>query len=354
MGSPPPRRPVLRRPVLRRLGFAAAGIVGGLVGLELLARLGLYLGVLAALPSEEMRRFVTSEPLRFDPTYGWMPAPDTAGPPELRFATNALTRLHHASLHPSLRVFTLGDSQTLGAGLTLDQAWPTVAETTLRERGVDVVVVNFAAAGFASGQILELVEREVLPRAPDLILVDARAGDSARLDRHYDDPLLPLRRALFYSRLYRVLRLGVAAARGDPLGPVGALDLDARPPAPHHSGNHALLLELSTLADVPLLFLDYPFVGGPAHALAPASHLPAGAEVIPTTDRLNRSGLSAEALFLDNNHLTVEGSRLVGLAVADHLEARLRARAEAEGLPPLAPGAVGLTAPPVRPGAGGR
>jgi lysophospholipase L1-like esterase len=48
--------------------------------------------------------------------------------------------------------------------------------------------------------------------------------------------------------------------------------------------------------------------------------------VAPATAALLASGQSSAELFLDNNHLTVEGSRIVGESVADVLAPLLPAR----------------------------
>jgi len=195
---------------------------------------------------------------------------------------------------------------------------------------VDVEVVNLGAGGYRSGQVLQLIEQYVLPLEPDFLLVDCMPGDDVRLRRTYPSGSESLARVLFYSRVYRLLRLGVGWVRDEPLGPVGDVRIEPRAgQMVPGGGNHEEILALAAAAGVPLWFLDYPFVGSPgeapARALAPANALPEGAQVISSTPRLLASGLTGPQLFLDNNHLTREGSRLVGEAAADVLEGPLRA-----------------------------
>jgi lysophospholipase L1-like esterase len=77
---------------------------------------------------------------------------------------------------------------------------------------------------------------------------------------------------------------------------------------------------------VPVVFLDYPFWNhnNPAArsseiiaCLAPAERLPAGALVIPVCQALKDSGRPPDELFLDNNHLSALGNKIVGEALAE-------------------------------------
>lgn len=288
--------------------------------MEGLARLGLRGAVLATIPDPAMRRFLVEERLVFDPVLGWRPVTDV--PSFAGFDQPDTSDLEKEWGPGHLTGYAFGDSQTFGAALERAQAWPKVAEAALRERGHDVSVINLGMSGLRSGQVLDLLERWVLPRDPDFLIVDCRAyDDRPREGRYTPSRLDDVRGALFYSRLYRVLRLGVGWARGENLGPVGTPEL-RQPELSEQggTGNNGLLAELARAHGVPIVFVDYPFVDKPARALAPPELLPPGVPVVPATAALLASGLPAEALFLDNNHLTVEGSRLVGRAVAEVVE----------------------------------
>lgn len=318
-------RDAVRVSLLRRLVYSSLVALAGLLALELGARLLLGRLVAAAMPSPELRAFAAQPRLVFDPELGWVPAP----PPGTPLAEDLpwFARDLSPSRRPGVaRGFALGDSQTLGAGMRQEQAWPAVAEAHLRALGHPVEIINAASPGFRSAQVLRLVESKLLAWDFDFLLVDCQADDSPPLPRRDYAGLRPLRGALFGSRLYRLLWLGVASARGQATGPGEVI----RQPKGHSQegpGNHAALIALAEAHGVAIWFLDYPFLAQPVRALAPPARLPPGATVIETTPVLLGSGRSGEELFFDNNHLTVLGSALVGRTVAEALArepARLR------------------------------
>lgn len=309
----------------RRTAFMAAALLVGLAGLELSARAGLWVAVRLALPSPEARAFVTSTTQVYDPELGWRPAS----------ASSSLTLTDPLAPAQPLgprrpgerRGFAFGDSQTVGLGVAPFQAWPGVAEADLRAAGVDVTLVNLGSPGYRSAQAVVLLERAVLAESPDFLVMDFMADDSPPLVRDYHPELAPLRAVLFESRLYRLLWLGVARARGENLGAVGNLHLDPQArDATRGAGNFGSLVELARLRHIPILFLDYPYIGGPAHALCDRAAVPDGAAFVETVPALLASGLSTPELFTDRNHLTVAGSALVGHEVAHALQGLLPAR----------------------------
>jgi hypothetical protein len=154
----------------------------------------------------------------------------------------------------------------------------------------------------------------VLPLDPDFLVVDCMARDSVPLPRDQLPMFVDARAALFESRLYRLLWIGVAAARGHNLGATRNVRIEQDERA--GAGNHAEIAALAAKHGIPLVFVDYPFVDTPARSLAPREALPPGVPVVEATRALVESGASAQELFLDNNHLTVRGSEIVGREVA--------------------------------------
>ena len=303
--------------------FAGLTLVAALTLLEGGVRLALRQATWQVLPTAEMRGFVTENELVYDPDLGWRPAAGLKFERLARFDPTMYARAHPGRY----RAFVLGDSQALGAGLTDDQAFGAVAERILTERGLPVQVLNAAAAGFRSAQGLRLVESRLLAWAPDVLVVDFMRSDGAPMERDYGATRERVQALLFQSRLYRVLWLGVAAARGESLGPVGNVQIEAPDgPSSRGSGCHENILALARDRGIDVVFVDYPFVAHPARSLAPADRLPPGVPVVPATAALVASGETPEALFLDNNHLTARGAAVVGQALADTLDPLLRAR----------------------------
>ncbi|MGQ9457875.1 MAG: SGNH/GDSL hydrolase family protein [Anaerolineae bacterium] len=76
------------------------------------------------------------------------------------------------ALHPwRFRVVALGDSNTYGFGLAEEVAYPALLEARLRAQGVQARVWNVGINGQTALQGLARLERDVLQRRPDAVLV---------------------------------------------------------------------------------------------------------------------------------------------------------------------------------------
>jgi hypothetical protein len=276
----------------------------------------------------DVRSYVTENHVVFDPELGWRPgvvAPnDFAGNP---------SRIPYPARPGQLRGFVFGDSQAQGAGVARTASWPVVTADLLRATGLDVEIINAASPGYRSAQVLLLMETRVMGWEPDFFIVDCRNGDSPRLPHEFHPTRDRVAGLLFESRLYRLLRLGVASVRGEDVGvphpeplqqPLGD---EQRGP-----GNHEAIAELAASRGVELYFLDYPYhetvhADTIARGFDPAT-APPGTTFIGSADALVASGRPPAELFFDRNHLTVEGNRLVAQAAADALLPGLRARSD--------------------------
>lgn len=266
---------------------------------------------MALLLPPTVRAWVDTHRVVFDRELGWRPAVGVNNIEGSRFQRG----VHEAVVEDGGLVgYAFGDSQTHGAGIAEHRAWPAVVEETLRASGRSVTIRNLGSSGYRSAQVLRLLEVHVVPLDPDFIVVDCMARDSIPLPQAQLPVLVDARAALFESRVYRLLWLGVAAARGQNLGATGNVRIvqDERAGA----GNHAAIAALAAKHGIPLVFVDYPFMDRPARSLAPREALPPGVPVVDATRALVESGATAEELFLENNHLTVKGSEIVGREVA--------------------------------------
>jgi len=304
----------------RRLAFAALVVPLALAALELGARVVLRDAALASIPAESVREQLTTSDIVYDPVLGWrrsqLPNPglgiDSNGFRHREVAVAKTTRW---------RGFALGDSQTYGAGVAAGQDWPSVAESRLRAAGVSVELVNAALSGYSSRQDHRLFLTKLLAFHPDFVVVDARTLDDLRdVGPSAEGGVAPaVERLLFYSRLYRGLRLVLQPVEPTGLRMRSPEEQQRRVSDPSRYGNHDLIQALGDREGVRVYFVDYPFKASPAVSLVDRSVLPPGARVIEATQALSTSGLDAAGCFLDNNHLTVAGNAVVGQAVADAL-----------------------------------
>ncbi|MBN1335032.1 MAG: SGNH/GDSL hydrolase family protein [Deltaproteobacteria bacterium] len=80
-------------------------------------------------------------------------------------------------------LFVGGSSVRSGSGLGPESEFPALVERALRDRGVDVEVLNFGRAGFDTGDIRLLLER-ARPLEPDVVVCYAGHNDIGNLTFH--------------------------------------------------------------------------------------------------------------------------------------------------------------------------
>lgn len=315
------------RRLARRLLYTVVAALLGVLLLEGAARALVAAGFLWFVPAD-VRSYVTDNRLVYDPALGWRPASIPAHP---RTDELGLGRRDLPATPPPgrLRGFAFGDSQTQGGGVQPAESWPAVSEDLLRADGLDVELVNAGAPGYRSAQVLELIESRVLAWHPDFFLVDCRTGDSPALRRDRDPTRDAVAAFLFESRLYRLLRLGVATLRDEDVGlPHPEPIVQPKGPDQEGEGNHDAIAALARARGIDLWFVNYPMQDprGIQRGLQPG-RTPEGARVIDLVTPFQASGLPVGALFLDMNHMTVEGNRRAAAVVVAAIEPRLRERA---------------------------
>ena len=167
---------------------------------------------------------------------------------------------------PAFRVVVLGDSLAAGLGLAAGDAFPAVVDAALRERGLDVEVVNAGVSGDTSAGGLARIDW-VLRQPADVLVVALGGNDALR-----GQPL-----ASTAENLREIVRRG------------------------HETG-----------ATVVLLGMDVPTNYGPDYATTFAELYPViadeeGAVLIPGFVRI--LGAEPELLQPDGLHPTAEGQR---------------------------------------------
>ncbi len=80
---------------------------------------------------------------------------------------------------PTWSVLCLGDSLTAGYGLTLEQAWPALAEQKLREAGLSVELVNAGVSGDTTAGGVRRMEW-LMTRRYDALVVALGGNDGLR------------------------------------------------------------------------------------------------------------------------------------------------------------------------------
>ncbi len=277
----------------------------------------------ATLPDTMIRAHLENTGFRYDPDlyWYWGMLPSAAMQiNEFGFRrTRPMTQAKPAGV---TRAVTLGDSQTLGAGVGVEETYSAVAERLL---GDGWEVLNAGISGYRSLNVYRLLQRRIEAFDPDVVVVDCMPFDSPRDDgalvgRPIGGLETQARALLWKSRLYYVLRLGLDKARPNH---ARWLDRAARPGDAQGQGNHDLIAEWGKARGIRVVFVQYPVseqdwrLG--CHTLP--KELPADQPVVPACEALQEDGRPARQLFQDRNHLTVAGNEVVGKALADTLSA---------------------------------
>ncbi|GDX79635.1 hypothetical protein LBMAG42_14460 [Deltaproteobacteria bacterium] len=313
--------------LIRRLCFALATAVAVIGGAEAALRMVFPIVGRATMPPEMIAAHINGTGFAYDPDLGWywgMLPSAAAGVDAHGF--RAHTYAISLSKPPEVkRVITFGDSQTYGAGVQPDETWPARAEAAL---GPGWEVLNAGLSGYRSFNVLRLIKLKIAAYDPDFVVIDCMPFDSPRDDGQYVAAPVgwqdPVRRMLWGSRLYYALRVAVQKATPDR---PRWLDRPARPEDQQNPGNLDLIAAWGKEAGVGVIFMQYAVEddhSGRIRCQTATGELPAGHSVVPACDALLADHRASSALFLDNNHLTVEGNRVVGEAAAATIRAATR------------------------------
>lgn len=101
--------------------------------------------------------------------------------------------------HGRARVLAIGDSQTYGWGVAIEESWPKVLERYLQGRGLDVEIANLGKSGAGpTDYVRAALDATALGLDPDMILVAVHQGEdfNALLDDLPGAAPVPFRRAI--------------------------------------------------------------------------------------------------------------------------------------------------------------
>jgi hypothetical protein len=237
------------------------------------------------------------------------------------------------------RVIALGDSQTFGGGVRTHETFAHIAEQAL---GDTWEILNGGLSGYRSLNIYRLLRLRLHHFQPDILLIDCMPKDSQREHR----PLkgTPLGGDRFgewkwKSRLYYFsqLLLRVAGLRNWESLPwplqlhnireEGKQSGEASYRDNPNLGNLDLIGHWAQEQGIQVVFMTYPYMESPertgCHTWEGA--LPEDFPVFDACAALNADEQPAESLFLDKNHFSAEGNRVIGEALAHFLQEELEA-----------------------------
>ncbi|MZI95165.1 arylesterase [Vibrio sp. CAIM 722] len=80
----------------------------------------------------------------------------------------------------SQTLMILGDSLSAGYRMPIEQAWPSLLSSKLKEKGKNVTIVNAAISGDTSGNGLARLPGLLQQHHPDIVLIELGANDGLR------------------------------------------------------------------------------------------------------------------------------------------------------------------------------
>lgn len=240
------------------------------------------------------------------------------------------------------RILFLGDSCTFGYGVALDEAFPHVVESILREKyGGKVECINAGVPGYTQFQGYRYLATEGLRHQPDLVVLNFGWNDSGMWDHLGDrdhhailqamEPPPPLRASRICQLLWGHWN------KPDQSGTGGKMRPRLLP-----SEFAETLEQIHTLLeqrDIPLLILVWPMKAntdpgvpadarfelqgemtrfGQAHPISEDPPVGGLVDLVPLGRKLVREH-GAQAVYFDAGHVTPMAHRAIAEAITDHL-----------------------------------
>jgi lysophospholipase L1-like esterase len=234
------------------------------------------------------------------------------------------------------RIFTVGDSNTLGWAGVDGPNWPAELGERLRRQDPTIQVMNAGVWGYSSYQGLERL-REALAWQPDLVLVSFGANDAhvvPRGDRTFAAESLFTRQSARWLRWVLHFRLGqLAAAAWDGVAqPEGEgrhrVELD------EYRSNLSEMIRLGREAGAEVVLLTRPFIGpvrkenwwkqyGPTYNRATVEVGEAEKALVVDIYSFFKD---EDRFFSDESHFTLEGHQRAADILATHLRPWARSK----------------------------
>jgi len=307
----------------RKLAFALCVALLLFGGAEGVLRLLFPLARTATLPDGMIQVHMKGAGFRYDPDLYWywefLPSPGMQINEHGFRRTAPMT----AEKPPGIkRAVVLGDSQTLGAGVGAEETFTAVAEGILGDRWQ---ILNAGISGYRSLNVYRLLQRRILRFEPDVVIINCMPFDSPRDDGPIQAAPMDagwIKRLLWHSKIYYLLRHAVEKGRADRSR---WLDVDGsfEPQNVGNHGNHDLIAAWGAEHQIQVFFMEYAVTNDQWYlgCHTDPGELPKGVPIVPACKALAAAGQGGKDLFLDRNHMTPMGNQIVGVTLAESIQA---------------------------------
>ena len=227
------------------------------------------------------------------------------------------------------RVIVFGDSQTYGGGVEYNQTFSYFAEQQL---GESWEILNAGLSGYRSLNIFRLMRQRMLEFEPDIFVVNSMLYDSPAEDgqlhntTQFQDKNLFLREWLWNSRLNYVFQLSLRSFGfgywEDLPWPIHLHEFSTKQQsASKDFGNHLQIANWGRQRGITVIFMEYAFrdrkSGG---IICSGAEMELPASRFSTCAALKQADKTPQEIFIDTNHLTPQGAKIIGTALADYLQ----------------------------------
>lgn len=274
-------------------------------------------------PAPPMAAYLWDWEERWEDEFYTVGPPGSGWPPWEEFNADGVRDRSHPveKLEGAWRVVFLGDSVTMGAGIEPRDAYPQVLESLLKGQGRGVEVFNVALWGWSTRQQRIAYERLVRKYRPDQVVLGVCLNDIAELQNNLARP--PRWISTLHQRSALVRRL--VNASGREIRSVEQLFAQGDSKTVRE-GWQRFFDEVRALkaevvrdgATLSLLVLPFRFQiqdGAPPPLAQQQIEEFCRAERLRCIDLLPRIRAAGEAAFIDYDHLSPEGSRVVAEAI---------------------------------------
>jgi lysophospholipase L1-like esterase len=338
-------RPTQARGAIPPLGARArlALVLGSLAFTLVVLELGLWMVGYEYSPMNieigqagDARGFHVFEDANFeyDPELIWRPKPSQSVFNRQGFRGPELTATKSAE---EIRIFAIGDSNTLGWAGEAGPNWPGDLNRLVKDVEAHAVVVNAGVWGYASFQGVRRF-RQTLPFEPDIVLVSFGSNDAHRVLRSDRDYAANPIRETGPGQLLRRFRLGeLLLAAGDALSRRDNGEVQPRVSLEDYRANLMTIVTEARDRNVDVVLLTRPYEGqieNPywwknwGHEYNGATADVAREAGVPLVD-VYSFFKDLTPLFADESHFTAEGHARAAAIVLDHIRPVVARRAAA-------------------------
>ena len=227
----------------------------------------------------------------------------------------------------SIRIFAIGDSNTLGWYGEKDANWPMYLQEILREQDDRFTVVNAGVSGYSSFQGLRRL-KEALPFQPDMVLISFGANDAMRVTVSDAEFASRKIRSLKLDRMLLKLRTGqLLLSFSDKGFSREKQGLVPRVSLQEYRENLNEIIKLSQERNIKVVLLTRPFRGESpnewwwtnfASAYNSAVMQVAESKQVPVID-IYAYFKGKEEYFIDESHFTEEGYRVMARIIFENV-----------------------------------